>query len=140
MSNSRVFHLYDDGLSTSHCSLPHYRGNPGGNLVKTTPAIAGATSCDSLIYLRVDRQTQSCEWYIGVGLVSPHTTTKPRRYKKQLHSHDKGGKKRGDKSGSCDQKTLHFHTGARYHRDVYVYRKDKGQTLWGRPSLYRVEI
>ena len=66
-SYSRVFHLYDDGLSTSHCSLAIYGGKPGGNLVKTTPAIAGATSRDSLIYLRVDRRTRSRERYIEVG-------------------------------------------------------------------------
>ena len=69
--------LYDDGLSTSHCSLPIYGGKPGGNLVKTTPAIAGATSRDSLIYLRVDRRTRSRERYIEVGLESALATTKP---------------------------------------------------------------
>ena len=61
-SYSGVFPLYDDRLSTSHCTLPYYGGKTMRKpRTKTPPTIAGVTTCDSLIYLMVNRRTRSRE-------------------------------------------------------------------------------
>ena len=65
-SYSRVFHLYDNGLSTSHYSWSNYGGKTRENLVKTTHAISGATTCDLLIFLMIGRRTRSRELYIDL--------------------------------------------------------------------------
>ena len=87
---SMVFHLYDDGLSTAHCTLPYYGGKPRGNLVKKSSSLYRSHNV-WLAHIPDGWQADSLPWTVHRSRISkPLATTKPRpraRGKRNQHWH-----------------------------------------------------